>query len=492
MDRMLSYIVRLVVWFSGFAKPLSRLGLFRYDEWHKGKPLKGLLVGYNGARNTGADARVVALTRQLEEVFEGTGFEGTVSEGTKVRGYEGTRIDLENGKGTLGDEQKTLEDKQKTQGDEKVELTVITLSTDNIEGYFSSRIRLWRFTTVFFWSLLRAASQCHVAVLCEGSTLTRTFADALCVFYCEAAGIMRRQKKPCIAYGSEVGRVDGWLARLSSDLCRDTYFMVRTEESLQNLKALGLHGHVGTDTAWTFRTPEGEQWADSQLRQAGWDGQQPLLGVAVLNPFCWPVRPSLGRWMKAIVTGNHEQQYDKMYFFSDSEERRRHFNHYIGEMATAVNRYQRAHNAFVVVLGMEQLDTRACHQIERLIEGPHAVFASQRCDVFQMTGLLRCLSVLVTSRYHAAVLSMEHRIPIVAVSMDARLSGVMSETGLAGDYLFTADDRELGSHITAALQHADEHRDEIAQQIDRHLDDYKQKVDAMTHFFTTWLRQHFS
>lgn len=97
MDRMLSYIVRLVVWFSGFAKPLSRLGLFRYDEWHKGKPLKVLLVGYNGARNTGADARVVALTRQLERVFEGTVFEGTVSvgtvfEGTKVRGYEGTRI----------------------------------------------------------------------------------------------------------------------------------------------------------------------------------------------------------------------------------------------------------------------------------------------------------------------------------------------------------------------------------------------------------------
>lgn len=58
MDRLISCIVRMVVWLSALAKPLSRLGLFRYEEWHKGQPLKVLLVGYNGARNTGADARV--------------------------------------------------------------------------------------------------------------------------------------------------------------------------------------------------------------------------------------------------------------------------------------------------------------------------------------------------------------------------------------------------------------------------------------------------
>ena len=66
MDKLFSYIVRLVVWFSPFMKPLARLHLCRYDEWRPGQRLKILLVGYNGARNTGADARVVALTQQLE------------------------------------------------------------------------------------------------------------------------------------------------------------------------------------------------------------------------------------------------------------------------------------------------------------------------------------------------------------------------------------------------------------------------------------------
>lgn len=86
----MSYIVRLMVWLAGFAKQLSRIGLCRYEEWHKGEKLKLLLVGYNGARNTGADARVVALVRQLEEAL----------------------------------------------GTDNVELTVMTLERDNTQGYF--------------------------------------------------------------------------------------------------------------------------------------------------------------------------------------------------------------------------------------------------------------------------------------------------------------------------------------------------------------------
>ena len=108
------------------------MGLCRYDEWSEGKKLKILLAGYNGARNTGADARVVALVKQLEEAL----------------------------------------------GTEKVELTVMTLDDDNVKGYFTGHVHQWTFTTMFFWSLLRATSQHHVAILCEGSTLTTTFAKA--------------------------------------------------------------------------------------------------------------------------------------------------------------------------------------------------------------------------------------------------------------------------------------------------------------------------
>ena len=435
-----------MVGLSGLAKPLSRLGLCRFEAYTEGQPLKILLVGYNGARNTGADARVVALTQQLEEALRGV----------------------------------------------KAEVTVMTLNKDDMKGYFPQQVHLLPFSTVFIFSLLRACSRHHVAILCEGSTLTPTFADALCVFFCEAAGIMRRQGKPCIAYGSEVGRLDGWLAKLSGDLCRNTYFMVRTEESFHNLQNLGLKGHVGTDTAWTFQSSEGEAWARQRLMDAGWDGCQPLMGVAPINPFCWPVRPSLWRWLKALTTRDFSLQYDKLYFFSDSTERRQQYEYYLQALAAATNRYSREHNAFVVILGMEKLDTSACERFEQQIESRHVVCTSKICDVFQMTGLLRHLSVLLTSRYHASVLSMERAIPIVAVSMDARLNGLMNEVKLADQYLHHTTDTDLENKIMVSLQMAGEHEKEIKDTLQRHLMVYKNKTTAMSQFFITWLKDHFS
>jgi len=435
-----------MVWLSGFAKLLSRLGLCRYEEYKEGETLKILLVGYNGARNTGADARVVALTQQLEKAL----------------------------------------------GTQKFSLTVMTLDEQNVSGYFSDSVRILHFTTVFMFSLLRACSHHHVAILCEGSTLTPTFADALCVFFCEASGIMNRQGKPCIAYGSEVGRLDGWLAKLSIDLCSNTYFIVRTEESFQNLKALGLKGHVGTDTAWTFHDDKGEEWARQCLLNAGWDGKQPLMGVAPLNPFCWPVRPSLWRWLKAHVTRNFSQQYDKLYFFSDSRERREQFDRYLSAMVAATNHYSKEHNAFVVILGMEQLDTRVCELMEQQIERPHVVCTSKNCNVFQMTGLVRQLSVLLTSRYHASVLSMERSIPIVAVSIDGRLNGVMREVGLADYYLHQATDANLERNIMTSLRMTGEHEQEIKETIQQQLKSYKDKTAAMSRFFVTWLKEQYS
>jgi len=446
LDRLLSYIVRFIVWLSGFAKPLSRLGLCRYDEWSEGKKLKILLAGYNGARNTGADARVVALVKQLNDAL----------------------------------------------GTENVDLTVMTLDDDNVKGYFPGHVHQWTFTTMFFWSLLRATSQHHVAILCEGSTLSTTFAKALSVFYCQAAGIMRRQGKPCIAYGSEIGHLDGWLAKLSHDLCRDTYFIVRTEASLKNLKTLGLKGHVGTDTAWPFLTEEGENWARNQLKADGWDGKKPLLGVAVVNPFWWPVCPSLWRWTKGVLTGHHTLQYDKFYFFSDSEERREKFQHYLTEIAQAINRYQKEHDAFVVILGMEKLDEEACKRFAQLLEGPYQIYHSKNHNVFQMTGLLRQLSMLVTSRYHAAVLSMERAIPYVAVSMDGRLDGVVHEAELADNYLHHVEDTDLGNRITTSLQLADCHRKEISETIRKHQAINENRVKEMSQFFVSWLKEQFS
>lgn len=272
-------MVRFMVWLSRWAWLLSRCGIVRYERWQPGQRMKVLLVGYNGARNTGADARVVALVGQLIEEF----------------------------------------------GDDKIEITVMTLNPEYVKDYFPENVRLFHFPTFFCWSLFRVASAHHVAILCEGSTLTHTFADALSMFFCQAAGSMKRQGKPCIAYGSDVTPLQRRLRRLTQQMCSEVLFIARSKPSLNALRNMGLQCAIGTDTAWTFRIPDQYNLGRDMLTRQGWDGKKKLIGVAVINPYCWPVRPSMWKWFKALLTGKRKLQYDKMYFFSDSKNRRRKY-----------------------------------------------------------------------------------------------------------------------------------------------------------------------
>lgn len=432
MDRILCLLIELLTALSPLAKPLSRLGLGTYEQWQPGEKIKILLVGYNGARNTGSDVRVAAIARQLCDLL----------------------------------------------GRDRVAITVMTMDPSTMEGYFDEDVTLLTFSSLFPVDLYRACCRHHGAVLCEGSTLKSTFANALTLFLCEAAGIMSRQGKPCIAYGSEVGEMEPFLRRAAQRLCRDTFFIARNQPSLRRLEALGLHGCGGTDAAWRYDGAISDVQAKKRLMEQGWDGQKPLLGVAVIHPFCWPVRSSLGRWVKGHLTGDLSQQYDKWYFFSDSPQRRWADETYLREMAGGVNAFLHQRDYFPVLIGMERLDETACLALREKLERPSALFLSGTCSAPVMTGILRQLSALVTSRYHAAVLSMEGGCPIVAVSVDERLDSLMEELSFER-YLLHVSDEGLGAQVTRGLLDACGQEQAIRQHLSQAVAHYRESLDDM-------------
>ena len=434
MDHVLCALIYVIVAFSRF--------FGRQNRWKPGEKRRILLVGYNGARNTGSDVRVAAIARQVKALF----------------------------------------------GADKVRLTVMTLDAKTLQGYFDDDVKLLTFSSFFPFDLFRACTSHHAAILCEGSTLKSTFANALTLFMCEAAGIMAAQKKPCIAYGSEIGEMEPFLRKAVSRLCRDTYFITRTRGSYRALKKLGLHGHAGTDASWTYDGAISADGVERLLMGQGWDGRTPLLGLAVINPFCWPVRASLKKWLRGKLTGDLSGQYDKWYFFSNSPKRREAYDRYLTEIAKAANAFMREKNYFPVLIGMEQLDAKACRTLEACLERPAAIFLSGNCPADVMTGVLRRLDALVTSRYHAAVLSMEGAVPVVAISMDERLEGIMKELGLDEKYLLRTKDHDLGNKLYRALTNACAERDVIRARIKKAVPRYKKKLDEMGTFMKEYLR----
>lgn len=443
MDRILGLLIYAITALAGVSEPLSRLGIGSFERWERGKKIKILLVGYNGARNTGSDVRVTAIAGQIRKLF----------------------------------------------GPDKVKITVMTLNAAALEGYFDEDVDLLTFSSLFPMDLFRACTSHHAVILCEGSTLKSTFANGLTLFMCEAAGIMAAQKKPCIAYGSEVGEMEPFLKKAAARLCRNTYFIARTKGSLEALRKIGLKGHQGTDAAWSYDGSISQDKAKQLLRQQGWDGKALLLGVAVIDPFCWPVRASLGKWIKGIACGDLSDQYDKWYFFSRSAKRSEAFERYIEGMAKGVNAFAEKTGCFPVLLGMESLDEKACKALRAGLRKDGAVFLSGNTDAGIMTGILRSLSFLVTSRYHAAVLGMEGGCPVIAVSMDERLDGLMRELFPDDRYLFHVSDSDLGEKIYKALEEAEKNSVEISKRITGSLKGYRNILENMGGFMKRYIEK---
>jgi len=418
----------------------------KYAAWNPGEKLKILLVGYNGMRNTGADVRVVAMVDQFYRLL----------------------------------------------GQDQIEIGVLTLNLDKTEAYFKPPTELIEFNSVFFKDVLKACNKYHMAVLSEGSTLKSKFSNALTLFFCEAAGIMKKQGKPCIAYGSEAGHMDSLVNKVAKKLCKDTYFIARTQPSLEILKQIGLEGHLGTDTAWTF-PPGDAAWAKKEIMQkTGWDGKKPLLGAAVINPFFWPVRPSLTKLARAALTRNWESHVTKYYFNTTSKERTRNFENYIEGIANALNRFRAKQDVHVVVIGMEaQFDGVPCEKLCEALDTSTGIFNSKDYNGYQMTAVLHSLSALVTSRYHARVLSMTGGVPSIAVSMDERLYNIFQECGHLDDYYLSTDDSNLGDNLFNALSKLWENRKKVSGEIRASVPRYLKIMAEMGQFFHGYVQRSF-
>lgn len=424
MDRIVALLVRIVAAVAGWAHVLPGV---KFDQYVPGEKVKVLLAGYNGARNTGSDVRVAALADQITAAL----------------------------------------------GADNVEVSVMSFDVESTAPYFEGKVRQVSFSTIFFIPLLKACSEHHVVVLCEGSTFKSKFADALTLYSCEAAGVARAQGKPCVAYGGEIGQMTPYLERTVGDLCTDVFFMARSEASCEEARGLGLQAFQGTDTAWTFDSSRGHETAMRLLREGGWDGRRPLLTIAPINPYWWPVKSSLFKWAASKLGSKRYTPFQKWYFFSWSDERAEAYRRYLDSLAAAARTFACERGFQLVIAGMEKLDEDACAQTAERLGGGIPVVLSKHHDGYVMGEILRSSSLLLTSRYHAQVLATGANVPAVAVSMDERLDNLAAELGMPSELLLHVGQSDLAERILVALDYAQDNREAIEERLGdarRHLE----------------------
>jgi polysaccharide pyruvyl transferase WcaK-like protein len=401
---------------------LWKLGAGR--PWQPGEKLKLLFAGYNGTRNTGSDIRVEEMLRQVRRVL----------------------------------------------GEENLALSIMSQNLDWSRNYFGDARKVF-LPDIYPPFLFREVRKQHGVIACEGSMFKSKFANALTTMFIGALGIASAENKLSVGYGAEAGYMDPLLEKMCAHYCRRSLIITRNEESQEVLSRLGVASEAGTDTAWTFE-PHPPEYGRKALADAGWDGRTPILAVCPINPFWWPVKPSTPKFLAHAAFGAYEEShYRTIYFHKSGSAVDAAYKKYLGALAGGIKAFRGKHDVFLVLVAMERLDTRACDALAPLVGGA-PVFSSESCDMYQLVSILRCCSLIVSSRYHAMVTSMPGLVPSAGITMDERIRNLLRERGHE-DLLLTVEDPELESKLPLVMERliadADAIRDGMARSVVRNL-----------------------
>ncbi len=418
-DRALQHAMGLMIELAA-----HRYAMGQSESWSPGQPLKLLLVGYSGTRNTGADVRVEEMIRQFRHLF----------------------------------------------GDEHVDLSIITLGPELTRGYFRS-VKQLHCPKLFPRFLSDAVRQQHGVIACEGSMFKSKFANALSTMMVGGIGLALAEHKFAIGYGGEAGQMDPSLRDMVARYCRDAFIITRNETSRDILSDLGVASQPGTDTAWTF-DPAPDDVGANILRSAGWDGATPILTLCPINPFWWPVKPNVPRAALHYASGMYaDSHYGSVYFHRHGADVEDNQERYIRAIANAVRRFRDKHRVFPVMIGSEQLDRKACEALRDALGddalGKRApVIVSDEYDMYEMVSVMRQATWMVSSRYHAIVTSMPAGVASAGITMDERIRNLMRDRGQP-HLALGVDDPDLEQRLHDTLEILVRDTQDIRQGIDR-------------------------
>lgn len=376
-----------------------------------GKPLRCLLVGYNGVGNTGSEIRLLAAIDDAREAF-GPQTQLTVMTINGAR----TRAILPEGTG--------------------IEVAEISFSP----------LRL----TFALWNLTRRHD---VTLLVEGSTFKQNWSVWLLHIYLWAANSARWSRNYAIAYAVDVGKLTGLHAWRTRHECeRLALVITRTEIAKQRLHELGVQRPIISNTDTAFRYVRAGERRPSGRR---------VVGLAPIEFFHWPVR--LKPWCSP------SERYRWPFAFTWNAERRAQSDAMRERWVKLARHAIEQHDLDVQLIAMEDLDAPVCERILADL-GPLAaqrvsIASSRQVAPGDMVALLRGLDALVTSRYHAGVLSMQGAVPQMAISHDERLASIYAEMEIEQESLLHYLQPDLSEQLISKFDSMMENRQALSARI---------------------------
>lgn len=349
-------------------------------------PPRVLLVGYNGANNTGAEARVLAAVEDLRAVL----------------------------------------------GPAAV-LTVPTLNETNTRRYLHSaaNVNVVQIPTVYFLAMRNLVRRHDLILLVEGSVYMDSWSPLLLWYFLWPTRLAYAYHKPCLAYAVDVGTASPANQRhIQREANKTDLIITRTHLAAETLRRRGVTApiDVTADTAVGFPIAPG----DKDLLAREWPTDRGVVGMSMVDFYRFPavVRP----W------GRRADRYRWPFYFAHSAEQRRASRVLAEGYATVADRLIEEHGRNVALICMEELDEPLARRVQASVGRADRtrVFSARDYDASQMTSLLASVELLTTARYHGSVLALAGLKPQIGFGHDLRLKTLYQELGLYDDYFVDA------------------------------------------------------
>ncbi|UTB33693.1 MAG: polysaccharide pyruvyl transferase family protein [Methanobacterium sp. ERen5] len=337
-------------------------------------------MGYNGANNTGSETRLISIIEDLRTVF---------------------------GK--------------------DVELTIPTLNEKNLRRYLEEdeHLKIVPIPSIYFFALKKIVEKQDLVLLVEGSCYMDTWTSALLWAFLWTTRCAYNQGIPCIAYAVDSGdlsKFNRFLVRREAN--KTDLIITRTTYAMERLIEIGVTAPIVStaDCAFSFET---KLEAKHSLKKI-WNSEQHgsnegFVGMAVVDFHLWPVviRP----WGRKI------NLYKWPYYFSRSKSRVQSSKTLSKNWAREADRIVELYSKNIILICMEELDEPLAIEIKNRMKHSEKaqIVSAGTYNASQMTEVLRSLELLITSRYHAGVLSMKRSVPQIGVGHDQRLKGLYKD-----------------------------------------------------------------
>lgn len=374
------FFLRKLVWFFGVIfRPFNR-------KRREGDPIECLVVGYGGANNTGAEARTVEAIKQMFDA------------------------------------------------DSRIHITLTSLDRKQTLRYITEhdRLKVAQVNPVFIGCVLRLVLKTDIVVLVEGSCFKDNFSSALLWFFMYAAELAQKFGKPTVAYAVDAGKMKPADEKWAKDVANKMeLLMTRTGTAARLLEGIGVKTEIKITTDTAFTQPSAtNSWIDQCLHSNGLDQRWPIVGISFEELFWWPVVVNMWKTIRFVK----KDHYKSVYYHSWTDETKRKSAEMKDVIASYADWMAEEFGAQIAFFAMERLDAGPCKDVQLLMKNHSVLFSADNYNAAQMTGLLRRLSWLVTSRYHALVLSVGGGVPFIGLAHDERIESIMDELKLREDY----------------------------------------------------------